>query len=106
MLRLCWDGMLEFAKWFFDKSWHASLKSACFVVPLETDANILATFPVDSDVVVALQRVFQVASVFVSDKLDAKIIYDKCECNWPSHMSPEPWRKLAGMVSVGAHALH
>ena len=51
---------------------------------------------------VSLQQSFQVVSVFVPDELNAKIIHDKCECDWLPHMLPEPWHKLTGMVSVGA----
>ena len=52
MLGLGWRRMLVFVERFLDEVWHAGVEDSCFVVPVQADANVFASLPVDCDLVV------------------------------------------------------
>ena len=74
VLGLGWRRMLVFVERFLDKAWHAIVKDSCFAVPVQADAKIFASLPVDCDFVVFFYCFLEMVRVFVASKLDANVI--------------------------------
>ena len=72
-----------------------------FVVPVEVDATIELTFPVNVDFVMLFDSLFEVLAMVKADGLYAKVVYHKAEGDWLPSMSPETW----GVLTVIARSL-
>jgi hypothetical protein len=69
------ERVLETSECFRDVAWHRQINSFVFVVPVEVDATIELTFPVNVDFVMLFESLFEVLAMVKADGLDAKVVY-------------------------------
>ena len=70
-----------------------------FVVPVEVDATIELTFPVNVDFVMLFKSLFEVFGMGKANGLDANVVYHKAEGDGAPSMSPETRSVLTVIVS-------
>ena len=105
MLWFGWHWVLVLDEEFLDESGHTRVERPCVIVPLESNPNVFCTFPVHCNVVVSLQRLFEVVGVFIANEFDSKVVDYQSESDWSPHVFPQSWRELARVVPCGIQPL-
>ena len=93
-------GMLETSECFGYVSRHQQIDCFVFVVPIQVDAAIELTLPVNVDFVILLESLFQVFGMGQVNGFDPKIVYHKAEDDWVPNMMPKTRGVLTVIVSL------
>ena len=76
VLGLFWYWMAESGSWLFHILWHGQVCFVVPVVPVHCDFQESPTFPVFFNFVVLLENADEMCDMFLSNVLNAKIVYN------------------------------
>ena len=80
--------MLETSECFGYVFWHQQIDHFVFVVPVQVEATIQLTLPVNVNLVILLKSLFEVFGMGQADSFDPKIVFHKAVGDGVPNMSP------------------
>ena len=81
MLRFRGDLVTESCQCFLNIDRHGEMDFSFFVIPVQTDSNVMRPFPIFFNLVVLPEHLYEMLDMFLVDELNTKIVPNLSETN-------------------------
>ena len=99
-LRSSRSWVVETGECFLYVVWHGDVDLLVFVVPINRQADVAAAFPLMADGAVLFDGLHEMLGASGAHVLDAEVVHNQAETDWPPIMFPKTQADLALSVSV------